>query len=292
MLKRITSLLLVLIFVISAVVPAYALGLEPELMQSWITPEEQMEINAELDALRGEGFAANYGIAKNQITTMLNGFAHTRAGTVMYPEFFGGVYLNSAGQTALLIVESMLDVAEQDSNIGALIHAGVDYRLVEFSYAELRELQSTVTNTVHGRIDWCDYALNVSLILVNPHYNRVVVVLVEYNDDMIAGFRQHVYDSPMIIFEQGNRLYIGGPPNDAPFRHYNDCEYMYSVGCMYFDMEIEEASSNPPLVVPGQGLYRNFSLLPLPHGSSGFMAVCRTTRNLGYDFRPCTQDHY
>ena len=28
--------------------------------------------------------------------------------------------------------------------------------------------------------------------------------LVEYNEDMIAGFRRYVYDSPMIIFEPSN----------------------------------------------------------------------------------------
>jgi len=47
--------------------------------------------------------------------------------------------------------------------------------------------------------------------------NKVVVNIVEYNDRMVDGFRRYVYDSPLIVFQQGGRIDLGGGHGNATF---------------------------------------------------------------------------
>ena len=91
---------------------------------------------------------------------------------------------------------------------------------VEYSYADLYALQDTISDIIREglviiserplRDDWCIYLNNAIFASANIMINRVVIRLYEYNEDMIAGFRRYVYDSPMLVFEHGPQIVWGG----------------------------------------------------------------------------------
>jgi len=134
------------------------------------------------------------------------------------PGFFAGAYMSSGGMT-LLIVESNLQQAHDHDVIGPLLDAGVRYRLVQFSYSQLHDTMDAISANMgeyvpreirHRRHDWCRYSYNISWFGVTTMDNIVTVGIVEYNEAMSAGVRQHIYDSPMLVFEQSGRLCLSG----------------------------------------------------------------------------------
>jgi len=139
------------------------------------------------------------------------------------PEFYGGRYVGEGGQIVFLIVESYLETAMAYDSGCPLLTEGINYRFVEFSYAELHAAQHAVWDVRSERFvglrelpmridELCIYSNNVSGSGIFTMRNRIVVGLVEYNEDMIAGFRRYVYDSPMIEFEHMGWIYLSGGP--------------------------------------------------------------------------------
>ena len=209
--KKLIGLLLVMAMVTSIFATvAFAnsrqvdLLLEEDAREAGITVEELLAIEAEVDAIYGENFSANQREAFHQIGLIDASFSRARDGSVMYPDFFGGVALNYYDASLLIfIVESELEQAYSDNVIGRLLEDGVTYVLVEYSRTELIEGHSTVRDIIDSRRD-CVYARNVTITSTDPIMNRVVVSIEVYNYDMISGFRRYVYDSPMLAFEQSS----------------------------------------------------------------------------------------
>ena len=175
-----------------------------------------------------EQFIANQSVALSQIQALYRDFARNADSDVIYPDFYGGSYLlRDDGRLVVLIVESMYEEARAHGSLGSLLDEGVMYKLVEYSYAELRSLQREIgdkiwgscqTGATYGLANHCFYAANVSGLGVDVESNRTAIHIAEYNDEMIAGFRQYVFDSPMITFSQMGFLYLlGGPPEGVPW---------------------------------------------------------------------------
>jgi len=195
----------------------------PYSYYSYATLEGQVVIEAE--ATYGQDYFTRSQMIHRQFEFMRDGFERTENGTIIYPDFYGGSYMNQ-GRMVILIVESGLEQAKRHSSIGPLLEDGVQYRLVEFSYNALRELQHVISYRSvdevrvtlaerNWRNDWCVYRNNISSIGVMVMDNRVEVRLVHYNEDMVAGFRRYVYDSPMLYLRQGGWLFLGGEPRQA-----------------------------------------------------------------------------
>jgi len=162
------------------------------------------EIDAQMDAERGEGFAANHRIATTQLERLPAGFG---------PDFYGGVYIGDDGSLVILIVESKLEYAQSHSGINSLLNEGVRYRFVEYSYTEINVAFREISRIVREKSDaGCIYARNVSGVGIDTSLNRPMIHLAEYNDDMITGFRLNVYDSSMLgAFKQMDFIRLGEP---------------------------------------------------------------------------------
>jgi len=95
-----------------------------------------------------------------------------------------------------------------------VIALGFNVYATEFSLADLYATQAAINEIIEERFvplverrghdAWCVYANNFSSSTVCEESGRVIVSLVEYNEDMIAGFRAYVYDSPMVVFIPGD----------------------------------------------------------------------------------------
>jgi len=196
--------------------------------------------DADTSNVTNEEYVLNRRVASHQISDIyrgfererrevdvfyiLNGVEHTRTRSVMsyiFPDFYAGPSFDVDGRLVISITESGLEQARNHDSIGLLLEAGIQYMLVEFSYAELLEAQVAMwENSCDERIDagrrrnrccnWCVHRSNMTWGYVCAANNRVVVGLYRYNEAMIAGFRRYVYDSPMIMFVQGNWMCLGG----------------------------------------------------------------------------------
>lgn len=180
------------------------------------TLEELLVIDAEKDTIAGEIFSENQRKAMRQHRLLYEEFMRTNDGTIIFPDFYGGSYIDYNGHLVLLIVESYHEAQTQES-VRILIDAGVSYRFVEFSYAELIAAHATIASITSARSqDGCRYSNNIGHGGNDARINRAVIGLIVYNEEMIAGFRRYVYDSPMITFEPSSWGQTDGHIN-APF---------------------------------------------------------------------------
>jgi len=233
---------------------------------------DMAEMEAQTDAILGEGISENQRKALEWLELMQEGFEHTRSGDVVFPSFYGGVYLGYDGRPVVLIVESEIQEARGQNHLSEIIADG-NYRFVEYSYAELRETQRVVWDKIIERALICNYADNAIMIRVCTMSNRVIVSLIDNNDEMIMGFRLHVYDSLMLDFERRNPISMPGT-GDSPFcavyYNYTDNNHSYSIYEEKYT-GITPASVWP--VNPGHGLFRvRLSGWLPPDATMGFRA--------------------
>ena len=209
---KIKWLMAIAVFILAiALFPAtivYTAGSCNECFEQRVT---QWPHEADIDARRV--LMENQRIASLQIDAMYAGFEGGRSNVAMYPDFFGGVYIGADSHAHVLIVESMYESARSHPSFGALLDEGVGYSFIAMSLAQLHEAQSAICDMislVRAAQPSNIYADNVSGLSSCMFCSKVFVGIVNYNERMIDGFRQYVYDSPMIVFRQTVLLCLGG----------------------------------------------------------------------------------
>jgi len=96
-------------------------------------------------------FSRNQSEASRQINAMYDGFGQSHYGSYIYPDFFAGITFDADGRLVISIEKTNLEQARDHSSIGPLLEAGVQYRLVEFSQAELIAVLYTIWPAVRER---------------------------------------------------------------------------------------------------------------------------------------------
>jgi streptogrisin B len=142
-------------------------------------------------------------------------------GNFIYPEYYGGVYLDSDGNLVFLVVASMSEMVMGRSSSFSSMSDEVSFREVEFSFADLNRTDEALGYIVDERIGSCPFVDNITSFGVSHSSNRLIVRLEVYNEYMVQGFRENVLDSEMIILEQGERFVIW-EPSYSTFRTTDD----------------------------------------------------------------------
>ena len=159
--------------------------------------DKMVDIASELDALFiaefGYAFVQNHNQSVEIALSLEGSFARDRLGRTIYPEYFGGFYIDIYGNLVILVVKSAMIEAQGITNasISDIQFAETITREVGFSYNEL--------------IDMFRFLNKVPVYLASSWHvdvmkNRIVVNLVELNDESIFYFKQTIVDSPMIVF--------------------------------------------------------------------------------------------
>lgn len=136
-----------------------------------------------------------------QVRQMYRRFERGINGDVIYPDFYGGIAVNGPRLT-LLIVEHRLEEAKAHDAFTHLFTENHSYRFVEFSFAQLLETRALAIAAIDAR-QGCFYADNAREVQIHAPDNRVHISLVrnyaDFEWDMNAGFREYVFESPMVI---------------------------------------------------------------------------------------------
>lgn len=128
----------------------------------------------------------------------MSSFPASRAtGEKIYPDYYGGSYINNEGKLVVYIKEGFA-VPELLSTDDDIVYENCDY-----SYNELQcvmdELNEYKFDNQGNMI-----ADNYNEFGLYDENNRVIVKLDELSDEAINNFKENVCDSDAIVFEQGN----------------------------------------------------------------------------------------
>jgi len=200
-----------------AVMVVFVLCLTPIQMsagQAYVLDYETASPFDLLAAERGVEFATNYVRTLTMLNNFVDSLPISRTGELMFPEYFGGAYIDGDGNAVLLMVNMPVvppvlegrDVAQRPINAHIeqmQTSEGVAVREVEFAYSDLWA-------AIHALNDLSQYAPELfdEATAYGWHLdvigNRVVVELYDFTDETIDLFRTTVFDAPLLAFVQSD----------------------------------------------------------------------------------------
>ena len=152
----------------------------------------------------GEDNLRNLGRARANADMIFSLSEEGIRGENIYPDFFGGMYINEDRNLVVLVVDDMVSKSRASTDYirfsGMVGTAdGIIVRSVDFTYNELNSAMEIIRDFRRVNPD-CEIIGNVVSNGVRPSRNRVVVRLRIYNEEQIARFRDTVSDSPIFTF--------------------------------------------------------------------------------------------
>lgn len=140
--------------------------------------------------------------AINQYQELMNAFENTRTWDD-YPDYYCGAYINDQKDFVVLVKEGT-----DEAEISRLINdSDVIIKTADYSYNELKNLYDEL-NTKIDFLEKNDPEM-VSLIHdittfgIYDDENRIIVTILDVNDQKIKQFKEKVSDSDAIVFDGG-----------------------------------------------------------------------------------------
>lgn len=202
--KKMIGLLSVLTLIASLITPAkYAYANEPEYTDVGIQ-ESACEAYDEL----------------------MNSFPQSRStGEKVYPDYYGGSYINDFGQLVMYVTDTTNTPAVLSDNDSST----VIYQQCDYSYSELNDLMD-ILNSYKLQNPDDSIAQNFNHYALLDAENRIEVSLDDYSETRIQEFKENVSASDAIIFAEAEapmEKYALNPGGKVSSHSYGD---YYSVG--------------------------------------------------------------
>lgn len=127
----------------------------------------------------------------------------SRSGESTYPEYFGGLYIDSDGYLVILTTE---DVADSRSAISTVVSDSelVRYKTCKYSYQDLLNATYEIDRALStASKDITDNFVGYALM---TEENVVTVILEDDSQSAITDFEQNIFDSPCLTFTKGKKL--------------------------------------------------------------------------------------
>ena len=121
---------------------------------------------------------------------------YSNSGEKIYPDYYGGSYINDAGQLIVYVTDNVQRPAVLSDN------ANVVYEPCTYSYNELLSVMDTLNNYKFSRSNDA-IASNFNEFGLYDSENRIIVKLDDLSEESIKEFKENVCDSAVIKFEQG-----------------------------------------------------------------------------------------
>lgn len=120
-----------------------------------------------------------------------------------YPEYFGGAFIDNDGKFVVCIVGDTTQYKDEVSKI-----IGSDDFMTEsctYSYREMMQVMDDIDNFLSDENVSHDhpFIVNFAGAVADVFENRVVVRLLEVNDQIVQSFKNDVSNSPAVKFEEG-----------------------------------------------------------------------------------------
>jgi len=185
-----------------------------------------------LAAERGVEFATNYVRTLTMLNNFIDSLPVSRTGELMFPDYFGGAYIDGDGNAVLLMVDMPIasPVLEGRGVVSRTISEhieqmqtseGVTVRQVEFAYSALWAAIHLLNDLIPPTLEDMA-AANAGGWYLDVVNNRVVVELVDFTEDAVTVFRETVLDVPLIAFTQSD----GPMVLEMPEYDYENTDYL------------------------------------------------------------------
>lgn len=124
-------------------------------------------------------------------------FSKKNNGTVEYPNYVGGLFINENDNLVIQLVEKEVSNLKSDYLKQFSVDDSINVEYVKNSYEDLKNVHDKILN----------YFINknkegyITGLYIDVIKNRVVVELKENNEESIKKFKDLVIDSPMVIYD-------------------------------------------------------------------------------------------
>ncbi|MBS3887129.1 MAG: hypothetical protein KGZ56_08735 [Dethiobacter sp.] len=162
--------------------------------------KDYLRIESENLAQFSSEFWIEHDSSVESYDSMRNSFGRSRDGSIMYPDFYGGAFIDDYGVLNVFVKDS-IETRSVVSNAFAqsLSASGVIIRPAQYSFNELNETMDKLNAFRINNPD-NDVAHNFNKFWLSNRSNEIIVELNDFSDEQIALFRNTVSDSPMIVF--------------------------------------------------------------------------------------------
>jgi len=158
--------------------------------------DDYQSIREHIIAELGYDFYVNHSHSLSQINEFYNLLPMNRFGEILYPENFGGLFIDDDGNLVVLQVGSTAD-----TDLISRFSDGIKIQNVAFSFNEIMAVHRHLTYLFVNSSEFPSMS-NVAGSWTDVVNNRLVVYLHEYTEELITDFKMNVIDSPLIAFYQ------------------------------------------------------------------------------------------
>lgn len=125
-----------------------------------------------------------------------------------YPEYFGGVFIDNDN---ILVVAVVGDEAKHRKELATILESdNFKTELCTYSYSEMMEIMNEIDEFLSNPSipEGHPVIQNFGGAMADVFENRVVVNLLEVNDEVISAFKKDVSDSDAVSFVEGTLMDI------------------------------------------------------------------------------------
>jgi len=188
----------------------------------YITNDYYQQVKEQMIAERGYNFFVNHNYAVSLINAFYGVLPTNRFGEVMYPEDFGGMFIDDDGNLVVLQVGNT-----NDNGLINRFSDGIEIQKVTFSFNEIMAVHRHLTYMFVNSSQFPSMS-NVAGSWIDVVNNRLVVYLREYTEELIEEFKMTVLNSPIIAFYQYVSQGIETLVSDSGFDQNSDLESSFS----------------------------------------------------------------
>ena len=136
-----------------------------------------------------------------QYDKLMDSFEETEAGELIYPNYYGGSYIDENGDLVVCAVaESAKEKASTLKSIKETVNSSdLQIKNVKYSYNDLEKMMELLNEYKQSNLD-SKVSKNWSGHYLSDRDNTIFVELNDMDDEQISLFRKEVTDSPMITF--------------------------------------------------------------------------------------------
>lgn len=164
----------------------------------------------------GEIYVYNQDRAVRAVDELMASLPRNRIGDVMYPEFWGGIYINDDGNLVVQLVPDMVARSRSaaDTSTLGLIRSLAEIEYVSYSYNYLVSIVNTIVEFLQQNPDH-EVVREFYFLYTDIIENTVVVELTTYSDELVSLFRDTIVDSSALFFKPAPPYIRWGSADDS-----------------------------------------------------------------------------
>lgn len=144
-------------------------------------------------------------IANENKEKYIHTFSHDHLNRVIYPEYYGGAYINNQYELVINIIGD--SISAQNDIKRRLGNDKIIIRQCDYSYRQLTIVADSINNFTRNIVNKHILTkIKFDDCYVSDENNRVVVKLLSVDKENVDEFKKQIFSSPAIMFEKADLM--------------------------------------------------------------------------------------